>query len=147
MKTPLVDTDIWIDFLRGVSQAVDFVDQLPDIVCISAVSVAELYAGVRDGKEREVLGDLLTSLKILPLDDISAAHGGLIRRDFGRSHGVGLSDALIAATTLQHDCQLFTLNIKHYPAIPKAQVTKPYVKTAQPTKPLIPQTQDLNPPH
>ena len=129
MKTPLVDTDVWIDFLRGVPEAVDFVEQLPDIVCISAISVAELYAGVREGKEREVLGDLLTSLKIISLDDVGAAHGGLIRRDFGKSHGVGLSDAMIAAMALQHDCQLFTLNVKHYPALPKAQVTRPYVKS------------------
>ena len=128
MKTPLVDTDVWIDFLRGVPEAVDFVEQLPDIVCISAISIAELYAGVREGKEREVLGDLLTSLKIISLDDVGAAHGGLIRRDFGKSHGVGLSDALIAATALQHDCQLYTLNVKHYPALPKAQVTRPYAK-------------------
>lgn len=128
MKTPLVDTDIWIDFLRGVPEAVNFVDQLPDVVFISAVSVAELYAGVREGKEREVLGDLLTSLKIISLDDVGAAHGGLIRRDFGKSHGVGLNDALIAATVMQHDCQLFTLNVKHYPALPKAQVTRPYAK-------------------
>jgi predicted nucleic acid-binding protein len=133
LKTPLVDTDVWIDFLRGVSQAVHFVDQLPDVVCISAISVAELYAGVREGKERVSLEDLLTALKILPLDDISATHGGLIRRDFGKSHDVGLSDALIAATALQHDCQLFTLNVKHYPALPKTQVTKPYVKTTHPT--------------
>jgi predicted nucleic acid-binding protein len=130
LKTPLVDTDVWIDFLRGVPEAVDFVEKLPDIVCISAISVAELYAGVREGKEREILGDLLTSLKIISLDDVGAAHGGLIRRDFGRSHGVGLSDALIAATALQHDCQLFTLNVKHYPALPKAQVTRPYVKAS-----------------
>ncbi len=131
MKTPLVDTDVWIDFLRGVPEAVDFVEQLPDIVCVSAVSVAELYAGVREGKEREILGDLLTSLKIISLDDVGAAHGGLIRRDFGKSHGVGLSDALIAATALQHDCQLFTLNVKHYPALPKAQVTRPYSKSSK----------------
>jgi predicted nucleic acid-binding protein len=130
LKTPLVDTDVWIDFLRGIPKAVDFVDQLPDIVCISAVSVAELYAGVREGKEREVLGDLLTSLKVISLDDVGAAHGGLIRRDFGKSHGVGLSDALIAATALQHDCQLFTLNVKHYPALSKTQVTRPYAKAA-----------------
>ncbi len=130
MKTPLVDTDVWIDFLRGIPESVNFVDQLPDIVCISAISVAELYAGVREGKESEILGDLLTSLKVIPLDDVGAAHGGLIRRDFGKSHGVGLSDAMIAATALQHDCQLFTLNVKHYPALPKAQVTRPYVKAS-----------------
>ena len=39
---PLVDTDVWIDFLRGTPQAVAFVSKLPNDVAISSISVAEL---------------------------------------------------------------------------------------------------------
>ena len=35
----------------------------------------------------------------------------------GRSHGVGLADALLAATAEQEDADLKTLNIQHYPMI------------------------------
>jgi predicted nucleic acid-binding protein len=128
LKPPLVDTDVWIDFLRGHPLAVEFVQLLPQTVFISAVSVAELHVGVREGRERQALADLLSSLKVLPLDENSATQGGLIRRDFGKSHGLGLNDALIAATAIQHACVLFTLNVKHYPTLPGDQVQRAYNK-------------------
>ena len=86
---PLVDTDVWIDFLRGTPQAVAFVKQLPSDV---------------------------------------AQTGGLIRRDFGKSHGLGLNDALIAATAVHSKACLYTLNLKHYPSLSQNQVQQAYRK-------------------
>ena len=125
---PLIDTDVWIDFLRGHAQAIRFIRALPDRVFISAISVAELHVGVREGAERQALDDLLSTLEVLDLNKAIAAKGGLLRRDYGRSHGVGLNDALIAATAEQHDLQFFTLNVKHYPALAKDQLKRAYTK-------------------
>ena len=124
----LVDTDVWIDYLRGHPQAIACIKQLPERVWISAVSVAELHAGVREGAERDALALLISSLDVADLTAEIATRGGLLRRDFCRSHGVGLNDALIAATALEHDLQLLTLNVKHYPALERQRVKKPYDK-------------------
>jgi predicted nucleic acid-binding protein len=43
----VVDTDVLIDYLRGVENAVASVAESVDEIVISTVSVAELYAGVR----------------------------------------------------------------------------------------------------
>ena len=126
---PLIDTDVWIDFLRGHAQDIRFIRALPDRVFISAVSVAELHVGVREGAERQALDDLLSTLEVLDLNKAIAAKGGLLRRDYGRSHGVGLNDALIAATAQEHGLQLCTLNVKHYPALGKEQLRRAYSKT------------------
>lgn len=126
MSGILVDTDILIDFLRGHEAARDFVEQLPDRVFISAITVAELHVGVRNGKERTALNEFLGTLETLPLDAETAAEGGLLRRDYGPSHGVGLNDALIAATALRHTLELCTLNQKHYPMMQDVRV--PYQK-------------------
>ena len=125
---PLIDTDVWIDFLRGQTQAIQFISALPDRVFISAVSVAELHVGVREGAERQALDELLSTLEVLDLNTSIAAKGGLLRRDYGRSHGVGLNDALIAATAQEHGLQLCTLNFKHYPALGKEQLKRAYTK-------------------
>lgn len=125
---PLVDTDVWIDYLRGHPQAIRCIGQLPERVWISALSVAELHAGVREGPEHEALAQLLSTLEVVDLNSAIAARGGLVRRDYGRSHGVGLNDALIGATALEMQLQLFTLNIKHYPALDKQHVKKAYNK-------------------
>jgi predicted nucleic acid-binding protein len=127
-REPLVDTDVWIDYLRGNLQAIKFVQQLPERVWISAVSVAELHAGVREGAEREALAQLLSTLEVVDLNASVAMRGGLLRRDYGRSHGVGLNDALIGATALEMQLQLLTLNVKHYPALDKQHLKKAYNK-------------------
>jgi hypothetical protein len=126
---PLVDTDVWIDFLRGTPQAVAFVSKLPNDVAISCISVAELYAGVRDGAESQALKDLLDTLEIIDLNRDIAQAGGLIRREHGKAHGEGLNDALIAATAVNRKACLYTLNIKHYPSLRKNQVAQPYRKS------------------
>lgn len=124
----LVDSDVLIDFLRGLPEARDFVLSLPREAAISAITVAELHVGVREGKERTALQGMLDSFRVLPLDAEIARRGGLWRRDFGRSHGVGLNDALIAATAELHALPLATLNLKHYPMLQEKQVFAPYVK-------------------
>ena len=125
---PLVDTDVWIDYLRGHPQAIKCVKQLPERVWISAVSVAELHVGVREGTEREALTQLLSTLKVVDVNAVIATRGGLLRRDYGRSHGVGLNDALIGATALEMQLQLLTLNVRHYPELDKQHVKKAYNK-------------------
>lgn len=124
----LVDSDVLIDFLRGQPEARGFVLSLPRDVAISAITVAELHVAVREGKERVTLQGMLDSFRILPLDTEIARCGGLWRRDFGRSHGVGLNDALIAATAETHQLPLATLNLKRYPMLRSEQVFAPYLK-------------------
>ena len=48
----LIDTDVLIDYLKANSQAVNFLENLTQLLLISSITVAELYAGVREGKER-----------------------------------------------------------------------------------------------
>lgn len=124
----LVDTDVLIDFLRGRPEAREFVAGLPRDAAVSAITVAELFVGVREGDERVALAAMLSTFRVLPLDVDIAAQGGLLRRDFGKSHGVGLNDALIGATALAHDIPLATLNIKHYPMLLAEQLIQPYLK-------------------
>lgn len=126
MAGTLIDTDVLIDFLRGHESARDFMARLPKQVFVSTITVAELHVGVRNGKERAILTGFFDTLEILPLDAETAAEGGLLRRDYGPSHGVGLNDALIAATAIRHKLELATLNRKHYPMLKTLRV--PYQK-------------------
>jgi predicted nucleic acid-binding protein len=126
MSAMLIDTDVLIDYLRGLDQAQNFIASLPEQVYISAITVTELHVGVRNGKERAALTEFLDTLETITLDAELAAEGGMLRRDYGKSHGVGLNDALIAATALNNRLQLVTLNGKHYPMVKNLLV--PYQK-------------------
>jgi len=124
-KAILVDTDILIDYLRGTQESVRYLEELDVDLKLSVVNVTELFAGVRDN-EHEAVQDLLDCFEIVPLDQSLAKRGGLMRRDFGKSHGVGLADAIIAATAEKLGCTLATLNRKHFPMLDSVVV--PYRK-------------------
>ncbi len=113
----LPDTDVLIDFLRGNQQAVAFIHEISSRIILSSIVVAELYAGVRGKKELAVLNNFISLFETIPVTGEIAKMGGLYKRDFGKSHGVGLADAMIAATCKTMNAQLKTLNIKHYPMI------------------------------
>jgi predicted nucleic acid-binding protein len=122
----LIDTDVLIDYLRANADAVSYLENLHEVPLISVITVAERHAGVREGSERTALSDFIEAFEIAPLTKEIASAGGLYRRDFGASHGVGLNDALIAATAHVNSAALVTLNRKHFPML--ASVTVPYQK-------------------
>jgi predicted nucleic acid-binding protein len=122
----MLDTDIVIDYLRGNAHAVEFLEHTAATLLLSAMTVAELYAGVREGHERGVLDKLLGAFLVIAVDADIAARGGLLRRDYGRSHGIGIADAIIAASAEKRNATLVTLNKKHFPMLPNVVV--PYEK-------------------
>lgn len=124
----LIDTDVIVDYLRGNSQAIKFLEKTmsSSLCAISTITIAELYVGVRDGKERPILDQFIREFHIAAMDEQIAEQGGLYRRDYGKSHGVGLADAIIAATATTLNVPIVTLNKKHYPML--AHVHMPYQK-------------------
>ncbi|MDQ2998476.1 MAG: type II toxin-antitoxin system VapC family toxin [Chloroflexota bacterium] len=118
-NTPLLfDTDVLIDYLRGRTEAVAYLDTVQAPLVLSVITIAELYAGVRDGAERAQLDSFISAFSSIPLDRDIAITGGVYRRDYGRSYGTGLADALIAATVTTRSLTLVTLNKKHFPMVP-----------------------------
>ncbi len=113
----LLDTDVLVDFLRGHSEAVAFVNAHSARIILSSIVVAELYAGVRGDREQAVLEALVSLFRIVPVSGEIAKTGGLYKRDYGKSHGVGLADAILAATAESENAELKTLNTKHYPML------------------------------
>jgi predicted nucleic acid-binding protein len=111
----LIDTCILIDFFRGNEKAAQFLEGLVHPPFLSALTVAELYAGVREGKERALLDKLVRHFPIVSLDDEAAVKGGLYRRQYGKSHGVGIVDALLASNAECKNLILVTCNVKHFP--------------------------------
>jgi predicted nucleic acid-binding protein len=122
----LIDTDVLIDYLRGRAEAISYLESLTEPLLISAMTVAELHAGVREGAERIALEQFLSVFNVIPVDYAIAATGGLIRRDYGKSHGVGLADAIIASTAEFRNAELVTLNKKHFPTL--SNIVTPYHK-------------------
>jgi len=111
----LVDTDVFVDFLRGNEQATTFIMRHAEHIVLSAIVLAELYSGVRGEDELVELDGLARLFPVKDVDKEVVRLGGLLRQRYGKSHGVGLADALLAATAQRYGLLLKTLNTKHYP--------------------------------
>jgi predicted nucleic acid-binding protein len=113
----LLDTDVLVDFFRGSRKAVALVNLHSERIILSSIVVAELFAGVKGDTEQAVLENFVSLFRVVPVSTEIAKAGGLYKRDYGKSHGVGLADAILAATAEAEDAELKTLNIRHYPML------------------------------
>ena len=116
--TVLIDSDVLIEVSRGRDTEVlrrwaELADS-DDVVLCSPVSVAELWHGARPS-ERGILTSLFDALVCGSIDAETGRRAGEYLRDYRKSHGVELGDALIAASAVQRRAALWTRNRKHYP--------------------------------
>jgi predicted nucleic acid-binding protein len=116
--TVLVDSDILIEVSRG--RNADIVAKWVNLsnsdaaVLYSPVSVAELWAGARPN-EYDALNNLFRALTCIPIDGEAGHQAGVYLKQYRRSHGVEVADALIAAGAVANRAELWTRNRKHYP--------------------------------
>lgn len=113
----LLDTCVVIDYLRDRPEAVEFIRHMAERPAVSAVTTAELYAGIRNAREHAQVEGLLGRTSICDVDEQIGRIGGLHCRQYNRSHGVEIPDALIAATAQVHGARLVTRNIRHFPML------------------------------
>ena len=116
--TVLVDSDILIEISRKKDDALlerwMRLSTSDDMVLCSPVSVAELWQGARPS-EYEALTNLFNTLICVPVDAESGRQAGEYLREYRRSHGVELADALIASAAIMRRSALWTRNRKLYP--------------------------------
>jgi predicted nucleic acid-binding protein len=110
----LVDTDIFIDHLRGAAELKAGRHRLR----YSVITRAELFAGVTG---TDLAGRVLAPFREIPVDRAIAERAGHIRRETG----VRPPDALIAATALERKLGLATRNPKHFESIRGLRIRVP----------------------
>jgi predicted nucleic acid-binding protein len=106
-----------IDVLRGTAGVVRAVAELEGsgvpTLC-TAISWAEIYAGIRAGEE-PIAEDFFRARGEVLLDGITGRRAGAYLARYGKSHGVEIADALIAAAAVTAGLRLWTRNRRHYP--------------------------------
>ena len=121
-KRFLIDSDVIIEYLRGSEQAVRYLESLEGGLCVSAITVAELFAGVRDDDEEAALERFLGAFDVIPIDQALARLGGLCRRSYQPGYGAGLADAFVAMSAESAGAVLVTFNNRQHPMIDDLQV-------------------------
>lgn len=99
----LVDTDVFIDHLRGIAPLRAGRHRLH----YSVITRAELLAG---NTATALATQLLAPFREVPVDRSVAERAGRVAREFG----LRLPDAIIAASALEKSLQLSTRNAKDF---------------------------------
>lgn len=125
----LCDTNILIEFYKNripVTQELRHLGQ--NQLAISIVTQAELYYGALDKAELQKIKHHLTLLHRLPIDVPISNTFLHLMENYSLSHKLSLPDALIAATALAHDIELYTLNEKDFNFISTLKLYQPVTK-------------------
>lgn len=123
----LIDTDILVDYLRLLPEAVSFLDGLSKKErMVSVLTHLELLQGCSTKQKSQSIDHFVKQFKVLPLsDDISISVVKLFREHKWHSH-MSIPDVFIAATALDSGEILYTRNVKDYRMIPGLKLHSPY---------------------
>lgn len=109
---PVVDSNLIIDYVRGISKASGVLDFLTDKM-ISVMTLAELLVGCDNpAKESDIRGYFQRQYQVIDMNSSIAAKAAEIRRE----RRIKLPDAVILATAFECDTYLITRNTKDFVA-------------------------------
>ena len=114
MADLLVDTDVFVDHLRGAAELRVGRNRLH----YSVITRAELFAG---NSASDLAIRLLAPFREISVNRAIAERGGRIRRETG----IRLPDALIAATALEGHLTLATRNRRDFETVPGLRIRDP----------------------
>lgn len=121
-----VDTDILIDYLKGVHPACALLDSSQFSLYYSSWTRKELLAkpGLSD-RERQDIEELLERFRLVPVDDAVAEKYWILLKRY-ESQGLRQADAIIAATAWHVNLPLLTRNQKHFRFITEIELAPVY---------------------
>ena len=125
--TRLLDTSIFIDFLRGNETTKSWIsDFSTSELAYSVITAAELFAGCRNRREQDIVEKELALYPMIHISGVVSQTALEWYRQFHLSHGVGFLDCLIGASAHHYGLAVCTLNDKHFRPLPDVRVERPY---------------------
>lgn len=126
IKGICVDSDILVDYLRGVEKARRFLLEkiASGPIYVSVVSIAEIYSGkdTADLDKRKMLDEFLAQFQAITVTPSLAKCAGEVRRDYLKP----FADAIVAASAIEYKLTLATRNAKHFRSIKGLKIVSPY---------------------
>lgn len=120
----LLDSDVLIDAGRGVTAAVDVLEEASKkhVLAISIITQMELIVGCRNKSELQAAERFLQRFSVLLPSEAACDEAVNLLRTYRLSHGLQIPDALIAATALTERLQFVSKNQRDYRFISHLQL-------------------------
>jgi predicted nucleic acid-binding protein len=122
----LCDTNIFISWFSGDAKTVSALNDIGlENILIPSVTVMELLQGIRNKQELVQFRKKLRNYNIIHFNELTSKIAVELIEAFKLSNGLLIPDAVIAATALAYDFQLFTYNLKDFVFIPDIRLFHP----------------------
>jgi tRNA(fMet)-specific endonuclease VapC len=121
----VVDTNIFIEYLRAKDKLNTILLKLPDKIemSISSITVYELFMGVNTEKKREEIQILTGDLNLLSFNYEIATKSAEIYNDLKyKNQLIEFRDIFIGATAIVYQLPILTLNRKHFERIREIKI-------------------------
>jgi predicted nucleic acid-binding protein len=111
----LCDTDVWIEYFR---KNIPVIQQMNDIgihhLYASVITKAELQKWANNKEKLQRINKVLDKLPFIDIDLHISQRFSHLFEEYFLEFGNKIPDTFIAATAIEYDIELFTLNQKHY---------------------------------
>ncbi|WP_296704594.1 PIN domain-containing protein [Algoriphagus sp.] len=114
MKKVLIDTSVWIEFLKGNKEIFDPMMDLMENGEIYTLELifAELMQGVRSAREHSIITEFYQQMRVLDQPGLIFQAGEYSRKEKLLSKGIGLIDAVLIYSAQNFGIELWTLDKK-----------------------------------
>ena len=124
----ILDSDILIDLQRKHPPAVAWFTTTSTPLHVSGIAVMEVFAGCKDKSEWLKAEAFFAPFEFYWLSEKGLQMALNTILPLRLANGIGLVDALIAATSLEHGLPLATFNTKHFSHVRELQIIQPYTR-------------------
>jgi tRNA(fMet)-specific endonuclease VapC len=124
---PVLDSDVLIDYLRGVDPGRQVVREVraSRAFRVTAVSAFELALGRDYARDPAPVDALLSTPCLLLTRRAALCGGGLLRELRTVGAGIEIRDAMQAGICLDARAPLVTRNVRHFTRVPGLEVVEP----------------------
>jgi predicted nucleic acid-binding protein len=122
----LCDTNIFIEIFRRNAIIRANVENIGiNNIAVSDITLGELYYGAINKTELKMIYNDLSMLSVLHINEEISKMAVNMVKQYCLSHKSDIDNALIAATAIYHNAELFTLNLKDFRFIPDIKLYYP----------------------
>ena len=113
MAKVILDTNILIEILKDNKITISQVNKFDELY-ISEITEMELYYGAFNKQELFQLKKFIYFFNVIPINEKISNKAKNLIFEYSKSHNLAIPDALIGATALVKNYQLFTYNLKDF---------------------------------
>ncbi|MDT8339340.1 MAG: type II toxin-antitoxin system VapC family toxin [Sulfurimonas sp.] len=114
MEKIVLDTNILIEILKGNQDIVQKLEESSFLYAISSISAMELYYGAINKAELFKLQKFISLFEEIELNKSISKVATELIFEYSKSHNLDIPDSLIAATAIDSNLRLYTLNTKDF---------------------------------